>query len=143
MPSLNDLRDSGAIEQDIVKSMMLWKTDVEKNSIGLVINKNRRGSTGAVELNFKGEYMLYTELGVYDIKKQTKEKKGRIGGFIVLLEQLENKIEELQAKEKSETGFNSLSTLTMLEMIKIAKRQNKVIDKNGIKGVRNERMLEL
>lgn len=61
----------------------------------------------------------------------------------MLLEQLENKIEELQAKEKSETGFNSLSTLTMLEMIKIAKRQNKVIDKNGIKGVRNERMLEL
>lgn len=79
MPSLNDLRDSGAIEQDIVKSMMLWKTDVEKNSIGLVINKNRRGSTGAVELNFKGEYMLYTELGVYDIKNKQK-KKGKDWG---------------------------------------------------------------
>jgi len=79
MPSLNDLRDSGAIEQDIVKSMMLWKTDVEKNHVGLVINKNRRGSTGAVELNFKGEYMMYTELGLYDIKNKQK-KKGKDWG---------------------------------------------------------------
>ena len=75
MPTLNDYRDSGAIEQDIVKSMMLWKTDIENNKIGLVINKNRRGSTGAVELSFKGEYMMYTELGLYDISKEKRKKK--------------------------------------------------------------------
>ena len=41
-PSLNDYRDSGSIEQDLVKSIMLWKTDVENSKIGLTINKNRR-----------------------------------------------------------------------------------------------------
>lgn len=75
IPSLNDYRDSGAIEQDLVKSMMLWKTDVENNKIGLIINKNRRGSTGAVELKFEGKYMMYTELGLYDISKAKKKKK--------------------------------------------------------------------
>ena len=48
------------------------------------------------------------------------------------LEQLESKAKELQEKEKSETGFNLLSTLAMLEMIKIAQRQNKAIDKSNI-----------
>lgn len=47
----------------------------------------------------------------------------------MLLEQLENKIEELKEKEKSETGFNSLSILAALEFIKIAKCQNKVTEK--------------
>lgn len=75
MPSLNDYRDSGAIEQDLVKSMMLWKTDIENNQIGLVINKNRRGSTGAIELKFEGKYMMYAELGLYDISKAKKKKK--------------------------------------------------------------------
>ena len=75
MPSLNDYRDSGAIEQDLVKSMMIWKTDVENNKVGLVINKNRRGSTGTVELKFVGKYMMYTELGLYDVKKHSKKKK--------------------------------------------------------------------
>ena len=46
-----------------------------------------------------------------------------------MIEHLENKIEELKEKEKSETGFNSLSILTALEMIKIAKRKNKVAEK--------------
>ncbi len=75
IPSLKDYRDSGAIEQDLVKSMMLWKTDVENNKIGLVINKNRRGSLGAVELEFKGKYMMYSELGLYDTKGKTKRRK--------------------------------------------------------------------
>jgi replicative DNA helicase len=81
MPSLNDLRDSGAIEQDLVKSMMLWKTDIENNKIGLVINKNRRGSTGAVEFKFEGKYMMYTELGLYDMKKAKKNKKSDWSDF--------------------------------------------------------------
>lgn len=64
-PSLNDYRDSGSVEQDITKSMMLWKTDIENNKIGLTINKNRRGSCGDVELQFNGNYMMFTEIGLY------------------------------------------------------------------------------
>lgn len=41
------------------------------------------------------------------------------------LEQIENKAKKLQEKEKIETGFNSLSTLVVLEMIKMAECQNK------------------
>jgi len=70
-PSLNDYRDSGAIEQDLVKSIMLWKTDVESNSIGLTVNKNRRGRTGDVELKFDGRYMTYSEISLY---KETHKK---------------------------------------------------------------------
>ncbi len=76
IPSLNDYRDSGAIEQDLVKSIMLWKLDIEDNSrVGLIINKNRRGSLGAVELKFEGKYMMYTELEIYDLKNAKKKKK--------------------------------------------------------------------
>ena len=48
------------------------------------------------------------------------------------LEQLESKAKELQEKEKSETGFNLLSTLAMLEFIEIAKKSN------SIEGGKNE-----
>lgn len=78
-PSLNDYRDSGAIEQDLVKSMMLWKTDIENKKVGLTINKNRRGSTGDIELKFNGSYMMYTELGIYTEPKK-KRKKGNDWG---------------------------------------------------------------
>lgn len=74
-PSLNDYRDSGSIEQDITKSMMLWKTDIENNKLGLTINKNRRGATGNIELQFNGDYMLFTELGIY---KEPPKKKNKV-----------------------------------------------------------------
>lgn len=73
-PSLNDYRDSGAIEQDISKSMMLWFIDEESKRIGLTINKNRRGSTGDVELYFSGEYMKYQEMGIYEEPPKKKNK---------------------------------------------------------------------
>ena len=81
MPSLNDYRDSGAIEQDLVKSIMLWKIDPVHNRIGLIINKNRRGSTGAVEMKFEGKYMMYTEIGIYDISKTRKKRKSDWSDF--------------------------------------------------------------
>ncbi len=73
-PSLNDYRDSGAIEQDLVKSMMLWKINPEENIYGLTINKNRRGSTGDVELDFNGSYMMFREKGIH---KEEKKRRGR------------------------------------------------------------------
>lgn len=74
-PSLNDYRDSGSIEQDINKSIMLWKIDAEKKHIGLTINKNRRGSCGDVELKFDGNYMMFKEIGLY---KEPLKKKNKV-----------------------------------------------------------------
>lgn len=73
-PSLNDYRDSGSIEQDISKSLMLWHIDKENQKIGLTINKNRRGGTGEIELYFNGEYMRHGEAGVY--KAPAKKSRG-------------------------------------------------------------------
>lgn len=69
-PSLRDLRDSGNIEQDLVKSIMLWNLDSGKKRIGLTINKNRRGQTGNIELCFNGDHMTFNEVGILkDINK--------------------------------------------------------------------------
>jgi len=73
-PNLNDYRDSGSIEQDISKSLMLWHIDKENQKIGLTINKNRRGGTGEIELYFNGEYMRHGEAGVY--KAPAKKSRG-------------------------------------------------------------------
>lgn len=74
-PSLNDYRDSGAIEQDLVKSLMMWKIDVDEDLVGITINKNRRGSTGDVKVKFTGKYMMYTEIGIHKEEKKPKKKK--------------------------------------------------------------------
>ena len=53
----------------------MWKIDVDENLIGITINKNRRGSTGDVKLNFNGSYMMYTEIGIHKEEKKSKKKK--------------------------------------------------------------------
>ena len=55
------------------------------------------------------------------------------------LEQIENKAKKLQEKEKIETGFNKLSTLAVLEMIKVAQRQNVATDESNTS---NEQMVD-
>lgn len=68
-PSLRDLRESGDIEQDANKIIMLWNLDtpdaLKENSmqrIGCKIAKNRRGKKGVVVLMFDGSHMTLTEL---------------------------------------------------------------------------------
>ena len=73
-PSLTDLRDSGEIEQNANKVIMLWKTDVEQGTIGIYIPKNRRGNNGTVEFKFSGEYMRYQELQMEYIPKEKNKK---------------------------------------------------------------------
>jgi replicative DNA helicase len=58
-PRLSDLRESGAIEQDADVVMMLYRPKIEgdefqtaSNLMGLIINKNRNGEVGDVELAF-------------------------------------------------------------------------------------------
>ena len=66
-PSLSDLRESGAIEQDADIVLFLNRkrdTDVPPDQQGeaeLIIAKHRNGSTGSIPLVWRGEYTTYME----------------------------------------------------------------------------------
>ena len=57
-PGLADLRESGSIEQDADVVLLLHREIMgdTKNEIQIAVAKNRRGSTGAVKLDFAGHY---------------------------------------------------------------------------------------
>lgn len=58
-PTLRDLRDSGELEQNANKVLLLWKADVERSIIGCSVAKNRRGKTGTVQFRFEGVHMRF------------------------------------------------------------------------------------
>ena len=66
-PMLSDLRDSGAIEQDADVVMFLYRdeyynTDAnsqEASVAEVIIQKNRHGSTGTVEMGWIGKYTKF------------------------------------------------------------------------------------
>ena len=66
-PMLSDLRDSGAIEQDADAVMFLYrdeyyKTDANSQDASIaevIIQKNRHGSTGTVEMGWIGRYTKF------------------------------------------------------------------------------------
>ena len=66
-PLLSDLRDSGSIEQDGDRILMLYREgeyfeDCDDPDVtDLFIRKNRHGPTGAVELKFDRERMVFQE----------------------------------------------------------------------------------
>ena len=62
VPSLRSLRDSGELEQNANKILLLWNIDKEQNHVGLFVAKNRRGRTGSVKLHFDGAHMSFTEI---------------------------------------------------------------------------------
>ncbi len=67
-PQLSDLRDSGSIEQDADMVMFLYREDrynpdtEKKNIAECIISKFRNGSTGTVELGWRGEYTRFMDL---------------------------------------------------------------------------------
>ena len=69
-PSPSELRDSGSIEQDANKVILMWCIEknlnergfVESKTIGVDVALNRRGTTGVTLFNFNGNYMQFTEL---------------------------------------------------------------------------------
>lgn len=72
-PVMNDLRDSGTLEQDAYGILMLYRDEVYfENSpdqgvaeVGIV--KHRNGAEGTVKLAFHGEWTMFEDLpGVYD-----------------------------------------------------------------------------
>ena len=68
-PILSDLRDSGAIEQDADVVMVLSKKGSGQGYDGIedrVLNliKNRNGQIGNINLDFRGEWVQFTESSV-------------------------------------------------------------------------------
>ncbi len=80
-PSPCDLRDSGEIEQNCSKLILMWCVEKNFNELGVVQSKtigvdvalNRRGTTGVTLFNFNGNYMTFSELDrKYDESKIKK-----------------------------------------------------------------------
>ena len=76
-PSPSEIRDSGEVEQNCNKLMLMWCVSKNEGSktIGLDVALNRRGSTGTVLLNFCGDRMKFTELETK--YKENKESSGQ------------------------------------------------------------------
>lgn len=82
-PSPSELRDSGSIEQDANKLMLMWCVEKNLNELGMVESKtvgvdvalNRRGNSGVTLFNFNGNYMEFSELDRAYEESKTSEKK--------------------------------------------------------------------
>lgn len=62
-PRLSDLRESGAIEQDADVVMILYRENPETpETVKLLIEKNRHGSTGEIDLHWNGMYTKFTSI---------------------------------------------------------------------------------
>ena len=75
-PSPSEIRDSGEVEQNCNKLMLMWCVSKNEGSktVGLDVALNRRGGTGTVLLNFCGDRMKFTEL---ETKYEEKESFGQ------------------------------------------------------------------
>lgn len=73
-PILSDLRESGAIEQDADLIMMLYREsyydeEADKHLTELIINKQRNGPTGTIELKWVPEYGSFeNQIPIEDLK---------------------------------------------------------------------------
>lgn len=76
-PTLLSLRDSGELEQNGSKVLLLWRID-EEGTVGVSVAKNRRGRQGVVQMHFDGAHQRFTELSE---PYREPEKRGR-GGFL-------------------------------------------------------------
>ena len=68
-PTLSDLRESGAIEQDADLVLFLYRDEyytrdacVEKGVAEVIVAKNRHGATGTAKLAFIGERVMFANL---------------------------------------------------------------------------------
>ena len=66
-PILSDLRESGAIEQDADSVMFLYRDEYynenteEKGVAECIVAKNRHGETGAVKLQWFGQFQIFAD----------------------------------------------------------------------------------
>lgn len=63
-PTIADLRESGAVEQDSDQVLLLHRDEADRDIVKLICGKNRVGKTGEADLIFEGKYARligYTE----------------------------------------------------------------------------------
>lgn len=63
-PSLSDLRETGAIEQDSDAVILLHRdtTEADQQDMDMIVAKNRHGSTGTVRTKFLGRFQLVSQV---------------------------------------------------------------------------------
>ncbi len=68
-PVKSDLRESGDLEQDADVVLLLWRDDRDESTrgeVGVIVAKNRHGTTGEVSLAWQGHYQQMSDLGFDD-----------------------------------------------------------------------------
>lgn len=55
-PTIADLRESGAVEQDSDQVLLLHRDEADEGIVNMICGKNRIGKTGSVQLLFEGKY---------------------------------------------------------------------------------------
>lgn len=79
-PGLIHLRDSGSVEQDADKVILMWLTETaqpgQPKRIGVKVAKNRMGKTGTVIMEFDGDKMRFTETSD-EYQRPTRRKTKR------------------------------------------------------------------
>lgn len=65
-PTLENLRDSGAIEQDADNVWLIHRESRESEDMEIIVAKQRQGQVGSVQLKFHGRLMRVDEPGATD-----------------------------------------------------------------------------
>lgn len=65
-PTIADLRESGAVEQDSDQVLLLHREEGDESIVRMICGKNRVGRTGTAELKFEGKYARLAPLSEAD-----------------------------------------------------------------------------
>lgn len=84
-PTMGDLRDSGAIEQDADIILLLYRDEVynpdtpDRGTAEIIVGKQRNGETGPVRLAFIGEHQKFADMapGYVPEARQAAQKQRR------------------------------------------------------------------
>ncbi|WP_186233579.1 replicative DNA helicase [Burkholderia gladioli] len=86
-PSMADLRDSGAIEQDADVILMLYRDQVyfpdspDRGTAEIIVGKQRNGETGSVRVAFDGEFQRFSDLAAGYVPVPRKQPEKARKGF--------------------------------------------------------------
>lgn len=73
-PYLSDLRDSGCIEQDADKVLLLHRETRQSTNAKLILAKNRTGATGEIYFKFDPELSFFSECTDQELQDLEEEK---------------------------------------------------------------------